>query len=249
MRLVPKHASRSEKTNLVIAPSLLPQRGMDALLQRVGPTYQDHRLRVRAAVSPDELRVDASRQAGPAVAGPCEGVDDLGAVFVAEEQGVEVVFAEDVFDEAVAVEDGAGGWVGAVAHDGAEDLEDGRDAAAAADHGEVLDFALGAVDGAAAAAEVFEFADGAFEVDAVADGEGVHGFAHFAAGVGVRGEVEFDEDVEVAFARDFGNGGVGADDGFAVDGVAEPDHQVLAYREAEGLLGVFECEGEDHRVG
>ena len=112
---------------------------------------------------------------------------------------------------------------------------------------------LDAVDGAEAAAEVFEFADGAFDVDGVAEREGVHGLAHLAAGLGGRvrggGEVEFDEDVEVARAGDFGDGRVGADDGFAVDGVPEADHEVLPHGETERLFRVLEGEGEDDGVG
>ena len=154
---------------------------------------------------------------------------NLAAVFVAQYQSVQIVFTEYIFDEAVTVQDGASGRIVFITHDGAEDLEDGRDAAAAADHGEFVDFSLDAVDGAAAAAEVFEFANGAFEVDGVAEGEGVHGFAHFAAWGGLGGKVELDEDVEVAFAGDFGNGCVGADDGFAVDGVPEADHEMLTH--------------------
>ena len=220
----------SEEEDLLVRPALLRQRLVHALLQRLRPANQHHRPVVRAAVFPHQRRVDPAPQARPARARVGERVDDFGAGFVAAEEGVEVVLAEDVADEAVAVEDGAARRVGGVPHDGAEDLEDGGDAAAAADHGEFPDGSLGAVDAAAAAADVLEFADRAFEVDAVADGEGVHGLAHLTAGMSVGGEVEFDEDVQVAFAGYVGDGSVGTDDGFAVDGVAEADHQVLADR-------------------
>ena len=157
-------------------------------------------------------------------------MDDLRPVLVPQQQRVQILPAEDILYETVPVEHGAGGGVGPVAQDGAEDLKDGRDAAAAADHEEVLDGARDAVDGAAAVAQVGEFADRALEIDGVADGEGIDGPGHAAAGVGGGGggEVELDEDVEVALASDFGDGRVGADDGVAVDGVPEAHHEVLA---------------------
>ena len=74
---------------------------------------------------------------------------------------------------------------------------------------------------------VLEFADRAFEVDAVAQGQGFHGLGHFPAFDGFGVEVDFHEHVQEAGLRGLGDGCVGADDGFAGDGVAEADHEVL----------------------
>lgn len=64
----------------------------------------------------------------------------------------------------------------------------------------------------------------------------------------MRVEVDFDEDVEEAGFCGVGDGRVGSDDGFVGLGVAETDHEVLAYGEAERLGGVLQFEGEDSGV-
>ncbi len=108
-------------------------------------------------------------------------------------QGIEVVSAEDILGEAVPIKDSAVCGIVGVAHDGAEDLEDGGDAAAGADHDEAGDVAALAADIAGSVAEVGEFADGAFDFDGVGEGELAHCFGHFSCGWvrGGGGQVEF----------------------------------------------------------
>lgn len=127
-------------------------------------------------------------------------------------------------------------------------MVDGCYSAAAADHDESLDVAGDGVDGAVARAVVLEFANGAFEVDRRAEGNGVEGLAHLAAGARSAGKVDFHEDVHGAFLGRGGDGRVAADEGLVRCGGGEADHQVLAGGEAEVLMIVVEFEGEDARV-
>ena len=83
----------------------------------------------------------------------------------------------------------------------------------------------------------------------MADGDAFERRTHFAACLAFCSrKVDFDEDVDEALPGLVADGRVAADDCFAGDGVAEAQHEVLAYGETEGLGGVVEGEGEDARV-
>jgi hypothetical protein len=245
--------SRSKEKHIILAPPNLKQSSMHALLQRLRPTNQHHSTPLTKLLPLrmffQQRRGNSSFQPLPVLRTLRESVQQLTLVLVTLRVSVEICFAQDIFELAVAVEDGAVRLVRLVLHDSSVDLVDGRDAAAAADHEEGVDAALDAVDGAEPGAFVFEFADGAFEFNRVAYGELVHGLRHFAAFALCGVEVDLDEDVYETWLRGLGDGRVRADDHFAGDGVAQADHHVLAGGQAEGLRVVLELEAEDARGG
>ena len=234
---------------LLLPPPLLQQRLLRTFLQRLRPTNQHQRVPLAPnTMTLDQVRPHPAPQPLPPVRRLRQRIHQVTSIQVLRRKPIQILFTQDIFDEAIPIQHRAVRRILLILHDRAQDLVDGRDAATATDHVEPLHCAVLVVDAAHAAADVFEFPDGAFHVDAVAARDGVKRFGHAAAcavgGVGV----DLDQHVDVAELAGLRDGCVGANDGFAGHGVAEPDHEVLACGQAEGLLVVGEFETENAGV-
>ena len=77
----------------------------------------------------------------------------------------------------------------------------------------------------------------------------VHGLAHLASTPLRTVELHLYQYIDETLLRGMRDGRVGADDGFAGDGISETQHEVFAYWQAEGLSVVFEAKGEEAGIG
>ncbi|CRK36425.1 hypothetical protein BN1708_007025, partial [Verticillium longisporum] len=127
-------------------------------------------------------------------------------------------------------------------------LVDGRDAGAGTDHDEPLDRALFAGNRAETASVIRKLADWSLEVDKVPNGDRVERLRHASAFCLWRITVDLDENVQLALVCALRHGGVCTDDSLSRRRVPKSHHEMLAYGEANSLIGVLEVKGEDLAV-
>lgn len=73
-----------------------------------------------------ERRANPPPQPSPLLGPLSQRIQQRESIDVIRRENIQVIFAEDVFDEAVPVEEDARCWILFILHDGAENLEDGR---------------------------------------------------------------------------------------------------------------------------
>ena len=164
-----------EEQQILIGPALLLQRLVRALLQRLRPADEHQALAWLSpcAVLEQQRCADAAPEALPVVRALGQRIEKLAPVRVVPCKAIQVFLAKDVLDEPVSIENHARRWVFFVLHNSPEDLEDGRDARATTDHEEAPDCPLAPIDGAHAAAYVFELAYWAFHLHKMAYWDGI----------------------------------------------------------------------------
>ena len=171
--------------------------------------------------------------------GPIQGIPEFELVWVLLLVALQLLPDENVSLRLVGIQQGQFGVVIGVGKDRGDDLQHGRDAGAAGNHGDPLHprvLGVGLLvlpDGEVAAALVDEESVGAPEVDAVADVHRLQVLSHLAAvwelGVDVL-EVHLDDEVHVSELVVAGGGRVGPDDELTVDLGRQVD--VLAHRKS-----------------
>mmetsp|Transcript_19929 Transcript_19929/g.49491 ORF Transcript_19929/g.49491 Transcript_19929/m.49491 type:complete len:799 (+) Transcript_19929:251-2647(+) len=191
---------------------------------------------------PDHGLVDKPGAELPVRRGRVEDVPDVDTAH--RDPLVDLLAEKDVLLGLVAVDEVELGFVGRVPDDVLGDLEEGRDARAAADEAKARHVHLALLELDLAGGKVVDLAEGAADVKRVADLEGVKVLRQLAAFREPRGalEVHLDDKVKVADLLVGGRGRVGSGHHLAVD-VGAHEH-VLAEREAEDVLVRLETESE-----
>jgi len=188
-----------KEQHVLITPPKFQQCLMYALFQRLRTTDKHHSIASAKtsslAMLLQQRRSDPPPQPFPILRCLRKGIEQFTPLRIISREAVKISLAENVFQQTVTIQDDALRRIRLILHHGAEDLVYGRDAAAATDHQEFLHLALRLVDEALSVSEVFELADGAFEVYEVSEGERVHGQTHLAAFPLRCVEVDFHQDV------------------------------------------------------
>ena len=145
---------------------------MYAFLESFRATNQDQGLAVLVlyAVLLHKLPCYAAAKTLPLAWRSGQRVEDLATMTVVRRQVIELLFAKNVFQKAVSVEDDAFRLVFWVLHDGPEDLVDWCNATAATDHNKCLDLSWTTIDQAFAVTAVLKLAYWAFHLNELSNG-------------------------------------------------------------------------------
>ena len=192
-----------------------------------------------------QRRTNAPPQALPVLWPLCQRIQQLAPLCIILRKVIQVLSAQNVLDQAVAIENSAMCGILFILHDSAQDLEDRRDTTATTNHEKALHSPLFAIDSAEATTKVFKLADRAFKIDPMARRNRIECFRHLATSTAGSIGVDFDQNVAESLLCRLADGCVRADYGLAGHGVAETDHEMLAGGKTKGLVFVVEFEAED----